>query len=106
MERKGGHDDTGPRTFSASRPPRAKLRKPSWTCNTQRNSIRPLGPTEYDVPGVTYLSPADQEALPYLITGALPWNHFGRKNVGYMYAVHHGAKVWLRQHLKSERMEK
>ena len=43
--------------------------------------------------GVTYLTPADQEALPYRIVSLLPWNHFGRKNVGYLYAVHHGAKV-------------
>jgi len=51
------------------------------------------GPAEYDAPGVTYLTPEDQEALPYRITNILPWNHFGRKNVGYLYAVHHGAKV-------------
>ena len=51
------------------------------------------GPAEYDAPGVTYLTPEDQEALPYWITNILPWNHFGRKNVGYLYAVHHGAKV-------------
>lgn len=43
--------------------------------------------------GVIYLTPADQEALPYRVISLLPWNHFGRKNVGYLYAVHHGAKV-------------
>ena len=53
----------------------------------------PPGPAEYDVEGVTYLTPADQEALPYRIIKLLPWKHFGRKNVGYLYAVHHGAKV-------------
>ncbi|CAN0343703.1 unnamed protein product, partial [Ascophyllum nodosum] len=51
------------------------------------------GPTEYDASGVTYLTPDDQDALPYRIANILPWNHFGRKNVGYLYAVHHGAKV-------------
>ncbi|CAM9455259.1 unnamed protein product [Scytosiphon promiscuus] len=51
------------------------------------------GPAEYDVPGVTYLTPEDQEDLPYRIVSMLPWNHFGRKNIGYLYAVHHGAKV-------------
>lgn len=26
---------------------------------------------------------------------ALPWNHFGRKNIGYLYAILHGATtVW------------
>lgn len=53
----------------------------------------PPGPAKYDVEGVTYLTPADQEALPYRIIKLLPWKHFGRKNVGYLYAVHHGAKV-------------
>ncbi|CAN0473368.1 unnamed protein product, partial [Laminaria digitata] len=51
------------------------------------------GPAEYDLEGVTYLAPEDQEQLPYRIVSLLPWNHFGRKNVGYLYAVHHGAKV-------------
>lgn len=41
----------------------------------------------------TYLTPADQEALPYRIGSMLPWNHFGRKNIVYLYAVHYGAKV-------------
>ena len=51
------------------------------------------GPTEYDVEGVIYLTPEDQMNLPYNILDLLPWNHFGRKNVGYLYAVHHGASV-------------
>ncbi|CAM9486179.1 unnamed protein product [Ectocarpus sp. 8 AP-2014] len=51
------------------------------------------GPAEYHVTGVKYLTPGDQDALPYRITEILPWNHFGRKNVGYMYAIQHGAKV-------------
>ena len=51
------------------------------------------GSEEYDVAKVTFLTPADQEALPYRIAAQLPWNHFGRKNIGYLYAIHHGAKV-------------
>lgn len=39
-----------------------------------------------------YLSPADQENLPYAIIKHLPWSHFGRKNVGFLYAIHHRAK--------------
>ena len=27
------------------------------------------------------------------ITDQLPWNHFGRKNLGYLYAIQHGADV-------------
>jgi len=34
-----------------------------------------------------------QERLPYSIIRHLPWNHFGRKNLGYLFAIHHGAKV-------------
>ena len=33
------------------------------------------------------------EALPYNIIPLLNWNHFGRKNVGFLYAMHHGAEV-------------
>lgn len=53
------------------------------------------GPAEYNVEGVIYLTPQDQEQLPYRIVSLLPWNHFGRKNIGYLYAVHHGATVCM-----------
>ena len=29
----------------------------------------------------------------FLILQLMPWNHFGRKNVGFLYAISHGAKV-------------
>jgi hypothetical protein len=29
----------------------------------------------------------------YPIIKSLPWNHFGRKNIGYLYAIHHQAKL-------------
>jgi len=41
---------------------------------------------------VLYLSPADQVALGYRVLEHLPWNHFGRKNVGYLFAIAHGAQ--------------
>lgn len=65
----------------------------NFPCIILLASTQPLGPAEYDVSGVTFLSPTDQEALPYRISSLLPWNHISRKNVGYMYAIHHGAKV-------------
>lgn len=44
---------------------------------------------------VVYLSSKDQEALPYTFVKRLPWNNFGRKNAGYMFAIHHGAEmIW------------
>jgi len=46
---------------------------------------------------VFYLNYTEQEKMakqiPFLTD--LPWNHFGRKNVGYLYAIAHGAKlIW------------
>ncbi len=33
------------------------------------------------------------EALLYKIILLLQWNHFGRKNIGFLYAMHNGAEV-------------
>ena len=41
---------------------------------------------------LVYLSPSDQRQLGYRILDHLPWNHFGRKNVGFLYAIDHGAR--------------
>jgi hypothetical protein len=43
---------------------------------------------------VVYLSPADQLALPYRSIKLMPWNHFGRKNIGFLYAIDKGAE-WI-----------
>lgn len=52
------------------------------------------GPTEYDdVEGVVYLTVEMQRALHFQIMDHLPWRHFGRKNVGFLYAIARGAKV-------------
>eukprot|EP00451_Oxyrrhis_marina_P023056 CAMPEP_0204355492 /NCGR_PEP_ID=MMETSP0469-20131031/34176_1 /ASSEMBLY_ACC=CAM_ASM_000384 /TAXON_ID=2969 /ORGANISM="Oxyrrhis marina" /LENGTH=512 /DNA_ID=CAMNT_0051342749 /DNA_START=8 /DNA_END=1544 /DNA_ORIENTATION=+ len=44
---------------------------------------------------VVYLSPTDQEALEVTLPfiSSVPWNHFGRKNIGYLFAIQHGAEV-------------
>jgi hypothetical protein len=42
---------------------------------------------------VIFLSADDQRAIGAEFVDGLPWNSFGRKNVGYLYAVAHGAKV-------------
>lgn len=42
---------------------------------------------------VVYISSKDQVELPYKSIDIIPWNHFGRKNIGYMFAIHHGARV-------------
>eukprot|EP00127_Corallochytrium_limacisporum_P002911 Clim_evm90s142 gene=Clim_evmTU90s142 len=44
-----------------------------------------------------YLGIEEQEKLAESLTtvGSLPWNHFGRKNIGYLYAIAHGAEqIW------------
>ena len=44
---------------------------------------------------VVYLRPDDHTNIPNIksFVDALPWNHFGRKNIGYLYSIMHGAKV-------------
>ena len=42
---------------------------------------------------VVYLTVEYQEALANQFVRAIPWNNFGRKNIGYMYAIQHGATV-------------
>jgi len=52
------------------------------------------GPTEYDdVEGVIYLTVERQRALHFQSLSHIPWRHFGRKNIGFLYAIAHGAKV-------------
>jgi len=43
---------------------------------------------------VYFLSVEKQEKMQDMaITTELPWNHFGRKNLGYLYAIQHGAEI-------------
>jgi len=52
------------------------------------------GPSEYDgVEGVVYLTVERQRALHFQTVDHVPWRHFGRKNIGYLYAIAHGARV-------------
>ncbi|XP_064630400.1 uncharacterized protein LOC135489132 [Lineus longissimus] len=53
------------------------------------------GPKEVPpMPNLVFLDAAWQERCPYHICRHLPWNHFSRKNIGFMYAVANGAK-WI-----------
>lgn len=40
-----------------------------------------------------YLSVERQLLLKYSIIGLIPFDSFGRKNIGYIFAIHHGAKI-------------
>jgi len=41
---------------------------------------------------VVYLSPATQVSLPFRILKHVPWNHFGRKSIGFLYATAGGCQ--------------
>ncbi|KAG2433955.1 hypothetical protein HYH02_012500 [Chlamydomonas schloesseri] len=44
-------------------------------------------------PGLVVLTVAEQERLGWAVASRVPWNHIGRKNLGYLYAVLHGAEL-------------
>ncbi|XP_063413688.1 uncharacterized protein LOC134696052 isoform X3 [Mytilus trossulus] len=52
-------------------------------------------PTEMIRRRMKYLSVLEQSILYPLLSDVIPPNHFARKNIGYMYAIHHKAKfIW------------
>ena len=42
---------------------------------------------------VVYLSPETQKSMRFKILKYVPWNHFGRKSIGFIYAVSQGCKA-------------
>jgi hypothetical protein len=52
-------------------------------------------PADWSHAGCLYLSPRDQKACTFRITKYLPWNHYSRKMIGYLYALGRGARVIL-----------
>ena len=50
---------------------------------------------EADEKKYVYLTVEKQERIAKTlpISASLPWNHFGRKNIGFLYAIQHGAEV-------------
>ncbi len=50
-------------------------------------------PLDWHLDNCIYLNITDQLKLNYKIIDFLPWNHYSRKNIGYLYAIEHGAKV-------------
>jgi len=46
------------------------------------------------IEGCLYLGPKEQRSLPYEYSQLVPPNNlYGMKNIGYLFAIHHGAKV-------------
>jgi hypothetical protein len=50
-------------------------------------------PEDWQLPNVKILTVAEQAALPLETAKLLPWNHYARKNLGYLYAIMNGAQV-------------
>ncbi len=50
-------------------------------------------PKDWHLDNCDFLSVEAQEKLPYKIIQHLPWNHYCRKNIGYLYAIEHGATI-------------
>jgi len=50
-------------------------------------------PLDWHLDNCDFLSVDDQQTLSYKITQLPPWNHYSRKNIGYLYAIEHGASI-------------
>jgi STELLO glycosyltransferases len=50
-------------------------------------------PKDWYLDNAIFLSADDQENLNYELLKFLPWNHYCRKNIGYLYAIENGAKI-------------
>ena len=50
-------------------------------------------PKNWSCKNTIYISPADQEKLGFNISKILPWNHYCRKMIGYLYAIKNGADI-------------
>jgi hypothetical protein len=50
-------------------------------------------PSDWKNENIIYLSPKKQKALGYKIGSVLPWNHYSRKIMGYIYAIQSGAEI-------------
>ncbi|CAH1779113.1 unnamed protein product [Owenia fusiformis] len=50
-------------------------------------------PENWHYDGVIFLSIATQKSLGYKILEYIPFSNYGRKNIGYLYAVQHGAQL-------------
>lgn len=52
-------------------------------------------PTDWSAPGIVYLSVAEQDRLFGELSQKIPYNHYCRKNLGYLYAISQGAECIL-----------
>ncbi|VDO75975.1 unnamed protein product [Heligmosomoides polygyrus] len=64
---------------------------PSWTVVVVGDKKTPKN---WSVPGVHFLSVDTQLSLGYGIVESMPYKSYTRKNIGYLYAIEHGAE-WI-----------
>jgi hypothetical protein len=50
-------------------------------------------PQDWQLEGAKLLTVEDQKALPFATAKLMPWNHYARKNLGYLYAISQGAEL-------------
>ena len=50
-------------------------------------------PADWYLENCEYLSPERQLSLGYDLAPLLPWNHYSRKNIGYLFALERGASI-------------
>lgn len=74
--------------------PTPQLRKlsqlPGWTLVVVGDQKTPA---DWHLDHCEYLSPQRQLDLGYELASLLPWNHYCRKNIGYLFAIENGAKI-------------
>ena len=52
-------------------------------------------PDQFQIDGCEFYSVARQQRLQYSLVDQLPWNHYSRKNLGYLIAIENGCKKLL-----------
>jgi STELLO glycosyltransferases len=69
---------------------RAYAKIPDWQTVVVGDRKTPAG---WECAGVQYLGCQTQEESPLELSRVLPWNHYCRKMLGYLSAIHQGAEV-------------
>ncbi|XP_064631677.1 uncharacterized protein LOC135489968 [Lineus longissimus] len=80
-------------TFNLTDAVKDLLKMPKWCLVLVSDNKGPITVVP-SFPNLIFLDVAWQERCPYHICQHIPWNHFSRKNIGFMYAVANGAK-WI-----------
>lgn len=80
--------------FSASDAVKLIAKKKEWCLVVVADKKTPTE-IEFNVPGCHFLTPEMQVEMFPDFSDSTPWNHFGRKNIGYLYAIKMDAeRIW------------